>query len=307
MTFIKALRSVLPEGALQTKVPMDKYTSFKVGGAADVLAKPSTTEELTQLYKLCQENNWEVTLLGEGSNVLIADEGIRGVTILTTGLNQITVEAKPGELGYITAGAGARLSKVADAACKNGLQGMETLQAIPGSVGGAVYMNAGAFEHDIAEVCLSVTILRNNKFVTFKGTDMEFGYRASRVQREGGIIVEAVFRLLPGDAEEIRATMAKLNTRRREGQPHEPSAGSTFKRPVGYYAGKLIQDAGLKGFQVGGAQVSEKHAGFVINKGNATANDICNLMNEVRNRVHENAGVWLEPEVEILGRKYPWE
>jgi len=256
---------------------------------------------------LCEKNKIPLALLGECTNVLIADEGIRGVTILTAALNTLTIDAQPNKIGYIKAGAGLRLSKLAEAACKNNLQGLEFAQAIPASVGGAVYMNAGAYDHDIAEVCTSVTVLRNGKFEVIAGKEMGFAYRTSRVQREGGIIVEATFRLLPGNEDAIRAEMAKLNAKRREKQPFEPSAGSTFKRPAGFFAGKLIQDAGLMGLQIGGAQVSEKHAGFVINTGNASANDVCNLMDEIRKRVYEMAGVWLEPEVEIIGRKYPWE
>jgi UDP-N-acetylmuramate dehydrogenase len=168
-------------------------------------------------------------------------------------------------------------------------------------------MNAGAYGHDIAEVCTHVTVLKDDKLVKIPTPEMGFGYRTSRIQHEGGIIVEALFRLLEGDTEEIQAEVKKLNAQRREKQPHQPSAGSTFKRPEGHFAGGLIEKAGLKGFSIGGAQVSEKHAGFVINTGNATAQDVCQLMHEVRNRVHEMAGVWLEPEVKILGRKYPWQ
>ena len=304
MTFIKALREILPEGTLRIKEPMAKHTSMKIGGPADILAKPATNEQLKKIHDLCRGNNWPLTLLGEGSNILVADEGIRGVVVLTTGLNTLEVTAPPGEIGRITASAGVKLAKLADTACKNSLQGLEFAQAIPGSVGGAVYMNAGAYGHDIAEVCESVTFLSGEVIL---GKNMGFDYRTSRVQGEGGIIIEAVFRLLPGNPEEIRATINILNNQRREKQPYEPSAGSTFKRPPGLFAGKLIEDAGLKGFSVGAAQVSEKHAGFVVNKGGATADEVCRLMDEVRKRVHEKSGVWLEPEVKIIGRKYPWE
>jgi len=307
MTFIKALRAVIPASAIFTSEPMAKHTSFKIGGNADVMVKPTTTNEIESIFALCAKNKIPLTLLGEGSNVLVSDEGIRGVTLLTTSLNTLTVDAQANQIGYIKAGAGVRLAKLADTACKHNLQGLEFAQAIPGSVGGAVYMNAGAYDHDIAEVCVSVTILQNGKLVEIAGKDMGFDYRTSRVQSDGGVIVEAIFRLLPGNADDIRAEMARLNALRREKQPFEPSAGSTFKRPKGYFAGKLIQDAGLMGFKIGGAQVSKKHAGFVINAGDATADDVCNLMDTIRKRVFEMAGVWLEPEVEIIGRKYPWE
>ncbi|MCL2187177.1 MAG: UDP-N-acetylmuramate dehydrogenase [Defluviitaleaceae bacterium] len=307
MTFIKTLRTILPGEALKTNEPLAKYTSFKIGGKADILVLPQKIEQIQQISKLCSENNWSLTILGEGSNVLIADEGLRGIVLLTTGLNTLEVDIKPNEVSYITVGAGVKLAKLADTACKAGLQGLEFAQAIPGSVGGAVYMNAGAYGHDIEEVCTRVTVLQNNKLVEIPTPEMGFGYRTSRIQREGGIIVEALFRLLPGDMTQIQAETKELNNKRREKQPFEPSAGSTFKRPEGHFAGGLIEQAGLKGFTVGGAQVSEKHAGFVINKGGATAEDVCRLMHEVRNRVHEMAGVWLEPEVKIFGRKYPWE
>jgi len=307
MTFIKAIRTLLPEGAILTNEPMAKYTSFKIGGNADILVKPETSEQLQNICVLCRKNNWNLTLLGEGSNILEADEGIRGVVMLTSGLNSLEIDAKPNEIGYITASAGVKLAKLANAACEAGLQGLEFAQAIPGSVGGAIYMNAGAYDHDIAEVCAEVTIYKNDKIEKIEGKNMGFDYRTSRVQHEGGIILEAKFRLLSGETEKIRETISQLNAKRREKQPFEPSAGSTFKRPTGHFAGKLIQDAGLRGYSVGGAQVSEKHAGFIINKGNATADDVCKLMEHVRNKVYELNGVWLEPEVKIIGRSYPWE
>jgi UDP-N-acetylmuramate dehydrogenase len=286
---------------------MAKHTTFKIGGPADILVIPDSIQQLQRILRLCNENNWPVTLLGECSNVLIADEGIRGVVILSAGLSKVEINAKPGEIGYITAGAGVRLAKVADMACKAGLQGLEFAHAIPGSVGGAVYMNAGAFDHEIAGVCTSITLLRKELVLTLGTSEIGFGYRTSRMQQEGGYIVEATFRLLPGDPEEIRETINGLNARRRQKQPYEPSAGSVFKRPKGLFAGKLVEDAGLKGYTVGGAQVSEKHAGFIINKGGATAEDVCQIMDTVRKRVYERFGVWLEPEIEILGRKYPWQ
>jgi UDP-N-acetylmuramate dehydrogenase len=309
MTFIKALRAILPNGPIMTNEPMAKYTSLKIGGPADVLLKPDSVMQLRQVYKLCKKNNWPFTLLGEGSNVLVADEGIRGVTALTANLNGITIDYKPGDkLGYITTDAGVRLARLADTACKTGLQGLAFAQGIPGSVGGAIYMNAGAYGHDIAEVCESVSVLGLDDCVKpFWGKDMGFGYRKSRVQDEGGIIIEAKFRLLPGDPDEIRAEMNELNEERRAKQPYEPSAGSTFKRPEGHFAGKLIREAGLVGHSAGGAQVSEKHAGFIINKGGATADDVCRLMDIIRKRVHETSGVWLEPEIKVLGRDYPWQ
>jgi len=300
MLHIDTVRPLL-DHALQEKPlieePLARHTSFRVGGPAEIFVKPKTTQELTKVWETCRKHNIPLTILGDGTNVLVADAGLRGVVVSTNKMNTIELC----ENNRIRAQAGARLSKVAEVVCKAGLTGFEFASGIPGTVGGAVYMNAGAYDHDIGEFCESVTLVKDDIIIK-PGTEMEFGYRKSFVQRSGMLVLEATFQLKPGKEENIRAKMADLNNRRRQSQPLDfPSAGSTFKRPPGHFAGKLIQDSGLKGFSIGGAQVSEKHAGFVINTGNATAQDIFNIIEVVRKRVHEKFNVWLEPEVKILG------
>jgi UDP-N-acetylmuramate dehydrogenase len=308
MTFIKALRNVLPAKAIFTNEPMAKYTTFKIGGPADVLTKPDSSLQLKQIYELCRNNHWPFTLLGEGSNVLVSDDGIRGMVVLTTNLNTVQIEKPANQTrAYITAGAGVKLSKLAETACKEGLKGLEFLHAIPGSVGGAVYMNAGAYDQFVSGVCTSVTLLQNDKLTNIPVGEMGFDYRTSRVQKDGGIIIDATFRLVHGETDKIRAVMNDINAQRKTKHPQEPSAGSTFKNPQGYAAWQLIKNAGMTGHTVGGAQVSEKHSNFVINKNNATAEDICRLLDEIRKKVHEHSGIWLEPEVKVIGRKYPWQ
>ncbi|MCL2605410.1 MAG: UDP-N-acetylmuramate dehydrogenase [Defluviitaleaceae bacterium] len=307
MTFIKALRTILPAEAILINEPMAKHTTFKIGGPAEILTKPENARQIRQIRKLCRENSWPMTLLGEGSNVLVADQGVRGVVVLTTGLNKISVDTPPDKkFGYITAGAGVKLSKLAEAACKAGLQGLEFIHAIPGSVGGAVYMNAGAYEQFISGVCVSVTLLTDDHITDVPVSEMGFDYRTSRLQKDDGIALEAVFRLLYGNTEEIRAKMNELNQLRKSKHPQEPSAGSTFKNPKGHAAWELVKNAGMTGYTVGGAMISEKHSNFAINKNNATADDICRLLDTVRNKVHEMYGVWLEPEIKTVGHSYPW-
>ncbi|MCL2285653.1 MAG: UDP-N-acetylmuramate dehydrogenase [Firmicutes bacterium] len=277
--------------------PLSRHTSFRVGGPAEIFVKPKSTEEFSEIWHVCGKHGIPLTILGDGTNVLVADAGLRGIIVSTNMMNEIELL----ENNCIRAQAGARLSKVAETACKAGLAGFEFASGIPGTVGGAVYMNAGAYGHEIGEFCESVTLLKDSVF-TKPGTEMEFGYRKSIIQQGDMLVLEAVFQLSPGNEDDIRAKMTELNNRRRQSQPLDfPSAGSTFKRPPGHFAGKLIQDSGLKGFTIGGAQVSEKHAGFVINIGNATAQDIFDVIKAVRNRVYDNFNIWLEPEVKLLG------
>jgi len=279
--------------------PLSKHTSFRVGGPAEVFVRPKATDEFMEICRLCKTNDIPITILGDGTNVLVADAGLRGVVVCTNKMNEIEVLQD----GRMRAQAGARLSKVAETACKAGFGGFEFASGIPGTVGGAICMNAGAYDGEISNFCESVTLFGSDCVYTKTAAEMGFGYRQSIVQQEKLLVLEAVFKLNSGgNPIEIKQKMHELNGRRRETQPLDfPSAGSTFKRPTGYYAGTLIQDSGLKGFTIGGAQVSEKHAGFVINTGNATAQDIYNVIQAVRQQVFEKFSVWMEPEVKILG------
>ena len=284
---------------LRKNEPMSLHTTFRVGGPADVYAEPEDEWELRELMDTCEAAGTPYLLIGHGSNLLIGDGGFRGTVIcLGKAFSEITVDGE-----VITARAGALLSAVANTALEHGLTGMEFASGIPGSVGGALVMNAGAYGGEIRDILLSADILEMDG--TADRTDAEgreLGYRTSNITALGRTVLGASFRLKKGDPAEIEAKMKDLNGRRKEKQPLEyPSAGSTFKRPEGYFAGKLIQDAGLKGFSIGGAQVSEKHAGFVINKGNATAKDILDLIKEVQRRVFEDAGVRLETEIRMAG------
>ena len=295
MTCIDIIRPILPD--VLAEEPLSRHTSFRVGGPAEVFARPKTTEAFAKIIEACKLHKLPLTILGDGTNVLVMDDGLRGVVISTTKMNEVKIL----DNNRISAQAGAKLARVAEIAAKAGLTGFEFASGIPGTVGGAICMNAGAYDGTVGDFCESVVLLDKSIF-TKPGTEMGFGYRESIVQNSNLLVLEATFKLNPGNEADIRSKMTDLNNRRRASQPLEfPSAGSTFKRPPGYFAGKLIEDSGLKGFSVGGAQVSEKHAGFVINTGNATAQDIFGLICAVRNRVHENFGVWLEPEVRILG------
>ena len=279
--------------------PMKKHTTFRVGGNADYFVMPRTTEEVQKVVALCKNENLPYYILGNGSNLLVGDKGYRGVIIqIYKEMNKIIVEGE-----CIRAQAGALLSKVGSVALEAGLTGFEFAAGIPGAVGGAVVMNAGAYGGEMKDILASATVLtEDGTILTLKNEELELGYRTSIIAKKNYIVLEAEYQLQRGDEAEIRAKMDELKKQRVTKQPLEyASAGSTFKRPEGYFAGKLIQDAGLRGFQVGGAQVSEKHCGFVINKGDATAADIVELMNQVSEKVYQEFGVTLEPEVKRLG------
>ncbi len=275
------------------------HTTFRVGGPADYFVMPESSGEVQQVISLCREEKMPYYVIGNGSNLLVSDEGYRGV-ILQIYRTMSRIEA---EGTLIRAQAGALLSAIAAKAYENSLTGFEFAAGIPGTIGGASVMNAGAYGGEMKDVIRSVTVLdRDGKIRKIEREDLEMGYRISIISKEGYITLEAEIELSEGKPEEIKALMDDLRTRRVTKQPLEyPSAGSTFKRPEGYFAGKLIQDTGLAGFQVGGAQVSEKHCGFVINKENATAADIDSLMRQVSEKVKEKFGVTLEPEVKRLG------
>lgn len=278
---------------------MSKHTTFRIGGPADYFVCPNTIDEVQQIIRLCNEMDMPFYLLGRGSNLLVGDKGFRGVIIcLYKQMEKIEVTGT-----RIKAQAGALLIKVASEACKNGLSGLEFAGGIPGTLGGAVVMNAGAYGGEMKDVLEEVTVLtKEGELLVLNKEELELGYRTSIVGRKEYIALEVVLNLKEKDREEIRAYMDELREQRVKKQPLEyASAGSTFKRPVGHFAGQLIEQAGLRGFQVGDAQVSEKHCGFVINRGNATAKDIVNLMNQVSEKVEEKFGVILEPEVKKLG------
>lgn len=279
--------------------PMKKHTTFRIGGAADYYVTPHSRDEIAQVIAACRENRIPYYILGNGSNLLVGDGGYRGVILqIFKNFNDIHVEGT-----CITARAGALLSRIAKKALENGLTGFEFASGIPGTLGGAAVMNAGAYGGEMKDVLEEVTVLsQEGDILTLQKEELELGYRTSVIAQKGYIVLEAKLKLRSGSREEISARMEELKEKRISKQPLEyPSAGSTFKRPEGYFAGKLIMEAGLRGFSVGDAQVSEKHCGFVINKGEATAEQVRELMREVTRRVEENSGVRLEPEVKMVG------
>ena len=296
--FLTELQNVMGGSGIFMEEPMKKHTTFRVGGPADVLVQPDETA-LVAIFALCRRYHVSYSFIGNGSNLLVGDKGIRGVVIeMTDPMGNIEVDGTK-----ITAQAGAMLSKIANTAASNGLGGMEFAAGIPGSVGGAVVMNAGAYGGEMKDIIEKVYVLDENGAQLELDRDaLDLGYRHSCIPEKKYIVTKVVLELVPRNEAEIRSEMKELNEKRAEKQPLQyPSAGSTFKRPEGYFAGKLIMDAGLRGYQVGGAQVSEKHCGFVINKGDATAADICQLMRDVSDKVQAQFGVVLEPEVKMIG------
>lgn len=279
--------------------PMKNHTTFRIGGPADALALPKTPEEVAEVVRFCHEHAQPYYVLGNGSNLLVSDEGYRGLVLqLYRNFNDIQVNGET-----ITVQSGAMLATVARTAYQTGLTGLEFASGIPGTIGGAVVMNAGAYGGEMKNVLKEVTVLtKEGEVLVIPAKALELGYRTSVIPKNGWIVLGAVLQLKKGDQEQILARMEELKEQRITKQPLDlPSAGSTFKRPEGYFAGKLIMDAGLRGFTVGGAQVSEKHCGFVVNRGNATAADVWKLICEVKRRVKEMTGVELEPEVKLLG------
>ena len=297
--FIEKLNGILPEENILLEEPMKKHTTFRIGGPAKYYVIPQSKEQVKQIIECCKESDMPYYILGNGSNLLVSDKGYNGVVIqIFKNMNEITLEGN-----VIKAQAGALLSTIAARALEAGLSGFECLAGIPGTLGGACVMNAGAYGGEMKDVLEEVTVMtEDGEFLTLPKEALELGYRTSIIAKKNYIVLEAVMRLQEGDKEAIKARMDELKEQRVTKQPLEyPSAGSTFKRPEGYFAGKLIQDAGLRGFQVGGAQVSEKHCGFVINKDQATAADVAELMRQVSLKVEEQFGVKLEAEVKRLG------
>lgn len=296
--FIVDLKKVLNEEDIKIDELMKNHTSFKVGGPADILITPENSNQVIDVIKMSKDKNIPYYIMGNGSNLLVKDGGIRGIVIKLTNLNSIKISENK-----IISGSGASLKDVSEAALNSKLTGFEFACGIPGSVGGAVTMNAGAYNGEISNVIESVKVIDNHTNVrTLNLKELELDYRMSSILKYGYTVLEVTFKLERGDYDKIHNRIEDLNRRRKEKQPLEyPSAGSTFKRPEGHFAAKLIEDSKLKGVSVGGAQVSEKHSGFIINKGNATANDILNLIKVVQKTVKEQFDVDLYTEVRIIG------
>lgn len=296
---IERLNAALGTDAVLLREPMSAHTTFEIGGPADVLVRPSSVEQVQAVVRICRAAGVKLWVVGCGSDLLVADAGLPGV-VMECGerLSRISVEGN-----RITAQAGATNAAVSDVACAHGLTGYEFASGIPGTVGGAAIMNAGAYDGEFADVARELTCVDGDgRVVRVSHDKADWGYRHSMMDDRGLIVVEAVLELAPAPQAVIQATVDDLTARRAAKQPLDmPSAGSTFKRPEGHFAGKLIQDAGLRGYSVGGAQVSEKHTGFVVNAGGATAADVRQLIADVQARVRDTQGVDLQPEVRMWG------
>lgn len=278
--------------------PMKKHTTFKIGGGADVFFMPKNEDELIKAIAICKANNIDYYIIGNGSNLLVRDGGFRGV-IIQLYKNYSKVEVKD---NIITAQSGALLGTVSNVAMKNSLTGMEFASGIPGTIGGAMCMNAGAYGGEMKDITTSIRVLKDGVITQMSIEEAQMGYRSSNIMRYGMIVLSADIQLKKGDITEIKEEMRRLNKSRNEKQPVDlPSAGSTFKRPEGYFAAKLIDDAALRGYRVGDAQVSEKHCGFVVNRGEATANEVLKLISDVKDTVYKKFNVTLEPEIRIIG------
>lgn len=297
---IAELKKGIPESAVIASADMKEYTSFKAGGCADILVIPENEEQLVHALKTLAASGMEYMVMGNGTNILVRDGGYRGALVkIGEAMSDIRIEGEK-----VIAQSGALMSQVASAALEAGLAGFEFASGIPGSIGGASFMNAGAYGGEIVQILEKVRAVSKDGSRVFDMTneELELSYRHSRLYETGDIVTEVTLKLEKGDKDEIKAKMRELADKRNSKQPvDKPSAGSFFKRPEGYFAGKLIQDAGLKGLTVGGAQVSELHSGFVINTGNATASDIVQLKEVVQAAVLDKFGVKLEPEVRIIG------
>lgn len=296
--FLEDIYNILDKEHVKFEVPMKEYTTFKLGGNAEIFVTPETFEEIRDLLRLCVKYNVPYFVIGKGSNILVKDGGVKGVIVNLNKLKHIKIDKF-----MVTAGAGASLIEVALYSGKNGLSGLEFASGIPGSIGGAIAMNAGAYGGEICQVVKSVKVIDdelNIKDLSLE--EMQFSYRNSIVLKKSYVVLEATFELKEGNKDEIKAIVQDLTRRRVEKQPlDKPSAGSTFKRPEGYYAGKLIQDSGLKGYKIGGAQVSDKHSNFVINNGDASAKEILQLIKHIQDTVFDKFKVNLETEVRIIG------
>lgn len=279
--------------------PMNNHTSFKIGGKADIFVTPEKEEDILFLLKLFENENINYYFMGNGTNLIVKDKGYRGAVIqLFKKYNKIELKNNY----IINAQSGALLSSVSKFALKNCLKGMEFASGIPGTIGGAICMNAGAYDGEMKDIVKSIKVIKDGKIFSLDSKEADFGYRKSRISNENMIVLSSELILKKGDYDNIKNKMLDFSKRRTEKQPLEfPSAGSTFKRPEGYFAGKLIMDSGLRGYKIGGAMVSEKHCGFVINTGNATCSDVINIIEHIKKTVFEKFGVMLNAEVKIIG------
>ncbi len=296
---VEALQKFVPRENIRLQEPMAGHTTFRIGGPADCFVELENEEQLKKLRRYLQMTGVSFFVLGNGSNLLVSDSGYKGIVLqIGPKMSSVTVEGN-----RIVAQAGATLVQVARTAMEHGLSGLEFASGIPGTVGGGVVMNAGAYGGEMRQVVTQVNVVsRDGELMELDNETMEFGYRTSVIRESSFIVTEVTFRLEPGDRDVIKAKMEELSAGRREKQPLEyPSAGSTFKRPEGHFAGQLIMEAGFRGFQIGGARVSEKHCGFVVNAGNATARDVQEVIARIQLRVEEQFGVKLEPEIIFLG------
>nr|WP_308743569.1 UDP-N-acetylmuramate dehydrogenase [uncultured Anaerosporobacter sp.] len=293
------LKAILPEENLVRNEPLAKHTTFKIGGPAEYFVTPENEDQLKLVIKVCKESNIPYYIIGKGSNLLVGDKGYKGVIIqIYKNFDLIEIDKN-----IVTAGAGVMLSRLATQAAEQNLAGLQGECGIPGTLGGAVTMNAGAYGYEIKDYIISATVLnQEGEIFTLNKEELQLAYRTSIIQKNSYIVIEAVFELPYGNKEDILAEIAEFNRKRVEKQPLEyPSAGSTFKRPVGYFAGKLIMDSGLAGYRVGDIMISMKHCGFVVNVGNGTASEVRQLIEDVQHIVYEKHQVMLEPEVRIIG------
>lgn len=299
--FIEDLKQILTLEQIKENEPMKHHTTFRIGGVADVMALPYNEQEVIDIIALAKKHNIPYTVVGNGSNILVTDKGIRGVVIkIADNFSQISIDGNT-----VYAQAGARLTAISRKIYEEGLTGFEFASGIPGTVGGGVYMNAGAYDSEMKNVVKSVTVLdKNSNVIELENEAMEFGYRKSKAMKEDYIILSVVMELKSGNKDEIKAKIDDFTNRRVTKQPvSEFSAGSTFKRPEGHFAGKLIEDTGLRGYTVGRAKISEKHCGFVINKGDSTFKEMIEFIQGVKHKVYQKTGVKLEEEIKILGEK----
>lgn len=302
---LQELKNIVSPERVICQEPLNKHTTFKIGGPADYFVITKKIEETASVIQFCNQRNLPILMIGNGSNLLISDAGIRGIVVQQED-NPEEFSVTNSEKGYlVTGGAGMNLSAFAMKIANESLTGFEFAAGIPGSLGGAVYMNAGAYGGEIKDcICSARVLSKEGEILSLSREELALSYRSSIIQKKGYYVIDATFLFQKSKKEEILRKIEELNRARKEKQPLEyPSAGSTFKRPEGYFAGKLIMDAGLRGYRVGGAMVSEKHCGFVINTGNATAKDVLQLIDDVRRIVKEKFGVTLEPEVRLIGEK----